>query len=273
MWATDGGWAPEVHEYRGRYYLFTTLHNEAKPLPIPAPNQYGIPAQLTNYMRGTIIAVADSPLGPFAPLDATQPTPPNNFMTLDGTFYVDPDGQPWIVYAHEWLQKLDGTIEAVRLTPDLSGTVGDPIYLFKGSDAFWLTEEMPAPSSNQIVPYVTDGPEVYRTPDGALLMLWSTYEKNVNEDDGTVSGTYVETWAVSRSGRLEGPWQQRRPLIRRDSGHGMLFHAFAEHGGREQLMMVLHRPFNNARGKLYDVKFAGSELRIVRQRTDLDGGG
>jgi hypothetical protein len=53
----------------------------------------------------------------------------------------------------------------------------------------------------------------------------------------------------------------------------MLFHAFAEHGGREQLMMVLHRPFNNARGKLYDVKFAGSELRIVRQRTDLDGGG
>ncbi|HEX3813673.1 MAG TPA: family 43 glycosylhydrolase [Mycobacteriales bacterium] len=114
MWATDGGWAPEVHEYRGRYYLFTTLHNEAKPLPIPAPNQYGIPAQLTNYMRGTIIAVADSPLGPFTPLDETRPAPPANFMTLDGTFYVDPDGQPWIVYAHEWLQKLDGTIRSCR---------------------------------------------------------------------------------------------------------------------------------------------------------------
>ncbi len=272
MWATDGAWAPEVHEYQGKYYLFTTLHNESKPLPVGPPNQYGIPAQLPNYMRGTIIAVSDSLMGPFTPLDPTRPTPPTNFMTLDGTFYVDPDGQPWIVYAHEWLQKIDGTVEAIRLTPDLTGTVGDPIYLWKGSDAFWLTEEMPPPSANQIIPYVTDGPEIYRTPNGALLALWSTYEKNTQEDDGTISGTYVETCAVSPSGRLQGPWRQRRPLLRQDSGHGMLFHTLTNNGPG-QLMMIVHRPFNNARGKLYDVAFVGSELRVLRQRTDLDGGG
>lgn len=272
MWATDGGWAPEVHRYRGRYYLFTTLHNEDKPLQIPPSNQYGLPVHLPNYMRGTIIATSDSLLGPFTPLDPTRPTPPTNFMTLDGTFYVDADGAPWMVYAHEWLQKIDGTVEAMRLTPDLSATVGDPIYLFKGSDAFWLTEEMPTPSVHQIIPYVTDGPELYRTPDGSLLMLWSTYEKNTAGADGTVGGTYVETYAVSRSGRLDGPWEQQRPLIRQDSGHGMLFYGL--NGPDEgKLMMILHRPFNNARGKLYEMRYEGSRLVVIRQRTDLDGGG
>jgi beta-xylosidase len=267
MWATNGGWAPEVHEYRGRYYLFTTLHNRSRPLPVPPANQYGIPAQLPNYMRGTIVAASDSLLGPFEPLDPTRPTPPEGFMTLDGTLYVDRSG-PWMVYAHEWLQKIDGTIEAIRLTPDLSGTVGDPIYLFKGSDAFWLGEDMPAPSAHQIIPYVTDGPQLYRMPDRSLLMLWSTWDKSEAQADGTVGGQYAQTWAVSRSGRLEGPWEQQRPLVRQNSGHGMLFRTLDG-----DLMMVLHRPFDNARGKLYEVRFEGWRLRVIRQRTDLDGGG
>jgi hypothetical protein len=48
----------------------------------------------------------------------------------------------------------------------------------------------------------------------------------------------------------------------------MLFHTF---DGR--LMMILHRPFENARGKLYEMEWAGHEVRVLRQRTDLDGGG
>jgi hypothetical protein len=38
-----------------------------------------------------------------------------------------------------------------------------------------------------------------------------------------------------------------------------------------QLMMVVHRPFNNARGKLYEMRDAGNTFEIVRQRIDLDG--
>jgi hypothetical protein len=78
----------------------------------------------------------------------------------------------------------------------------------------------------------------------------------------------VQTYAVSESGDLAGPWRQHRPLVRDDSGHGMLFHTF---DGR--LMMILHRPFENARGKLYEMSLAGHELQVMRQRTDLDGGG
>ena len=36
----EGAWAPEVHAYRGKYYLFTTLHNPTKPLPA-----LGVPAR------------------------------------------------------------------------------------------------------------------------------------------------------------------------------------------------------------------------------------
>ncbi|MCH5670741.1 glycoside hydrolase family 43 protein [Streptomyces gilvus] len=268
IWASDGGWAPEVHPWDGRYYLFTTLHDENSPLPVPPPNRWGTPFQLANHLRGTVTAVSDSLLGPFTVVDPAGPTPPAHLMTLDGTLYVDPSGQPWMVYAHEWLQTVDGTMEAVRLAPDLSRTVGDPVFLFKASDASWLGEQIPAGVPAQLPPYITDGPQLYRTPDGSLLMLWSTYEKNTVGPDGNISGGYVQTYAVSESGELTGPWEQQRPLVRDDSGHGMLFRTF-----EGELMMILHRPFDNARGKLYEMRLDGHELRVLRQRTDLDGGG
>ncbi|MFJ2608245.1 glycoside hydrolase family 43 protein [Streptomyces sp. NPDC087425] len=269
MWATQGGWAPEVHRWRGRYHLFTTLHDEARRLPVPPSDRWGTPFQVPNHARGTITAVSDSLLGPFTALAPERPTPPRQLMTLDGTLYVDPAGLPWMVYAHEWLQTIDGTMEAVRLDPDdLSRAVGDPVYLFKGSDATWLGEQIPAGVPHQLPPYITDGPQLYRSPDGHLVLLWSTYEKDTAGPDGSLGGGYVQTYAVSDSGALHGPWSQRRPLLREDSGHGMLFSTF-----EGELTLIVHRPFENARGKLYAVEFAGDELRLVARREDLDGGG
>jgi beta-xylosidase len=246
--ARHGGWAPEVHEYKGRYYLFTTLHNEKKTLASPP----AVP--IRTYVRGSVVAVSDSPDGPFKMLDEKAPMPPANFMTLDGTLYVDRSGEPWMVYAHEWIQKLDGTMEAVPLKPDLSAAAGPPISLFKASDAPWL-DATTRPNARPLT-YTTDGPELYRTRDGHLLMLWSSYE----------NGSYVQTVARSKSGGLAGPWEQLAPLVKGDSGHGMLFRTF---GGR--LMMVLHRPFKNARGKLYEMADRGDHLEVVKERIDLDG--
>jgi beta-xylosidase len=246
--AREGAWAPEVHEYKGRWYLFTTLHNSEKSLvekPETGPR---------TYVRGTIAAVADSPDGPFRMINEKAPVPPPDFMTLDGTLFIDPKGKPWMVYAHEWLQRLDGTIEAVPLKQDLSVADGPPVHLFKASDAPWLNATI-TPDAKGLT-YVTDGPQFHRTTAGRLLMLWSSYEK----------GSYVQTIARSKSGELTGPWEQLDPLVKNDSGHGMLFQTF-----EGQLMMVLHRPFNNARGKLYEMADRGDRLEIVRQRTDLDG--
>ncbi|MBN2162296.1 MAG: family 43 glycosylhydrolase [Pontiellaceae bacterium] len=246
--ATQGGWAPEVHEYKGKYYLFVTLHNEEKVLATP-PETWK-----TNYVRGTIVAVADSPAGPFEMLNKDAAVPPADFMTLDGSLFIDEAQQPWMVYAHEWLQKVDGTIEAVPLKDDLSAVSGSPIHLFKASDAPWLNAAIKPDTGVQH--YVTDGPQLYRTNDGHLLMLWSSYE----------SGSYVQTVARSKSGTLKGPWEQLAPLVKADSGHGMLFRTFDG-----TLMMVLHRPFRNARGKLYEMKDCGDHLEVVRECLELDG--
>jgi beta-xylosidase len=255
FWAEQGGWAPEVHAYRGRFYLLTTLHNETKEIPQPRPLGH------TTYMRGTIIAVSDSPDGPFVPVKADGPIPPANFMTLDGTLYVDGAGKPWMVYAHEWLQVTDGTMEAVPLKEDLTGASGEPMSLFKASDAPWIDAQA-VPNTKGSV-YVTDGPELFRSKDGHLLMLWSSYE-HLNVEDG--KSHYVQTVARSASGELKGPWVQLEPLVRQDSGHGMLFRTFDG-----ELMMVLHRPFKMARGKLYEMRDEGDHLEVVRERTDLDG--
>ena len=45
--------------------------------------------------------------------------------------------QPYLVYAHEWVQKLDGTVEAIQLTEDLSGGVGNPFLMFRATSAPW----------------------------------------------------------------------------------------------------------------------------------------
>ena len=257
FWAEKGGWAPEVHAYHGKFYLLTTLHNDAKTIPQETPLGHA------TYMRGTIIAVADSPDGPFSPVKTDGPIAPDNFMTLDGTLYVDRSGKPWMVYAHEWLQVIDGTIEAVPLKADLSGADGKPISLFKASDAPWINEE--AMPTTKGATYVTDGPELYRSKDGHLLMLWSSYE---HQTDGVPGSHYVQTQARSLTGELKGPWVQGEPLVKQDSGHGMLFTSFDG-----KLMMVLHRPFRQARGKLYEMRDAGDHLEVMRERTDLDGDG
>jgi beta-xylosidase len=258
FWAEDGGWAPEVHEYKGKFYLLTTIHNEKKEIV-----QKGRPVGHPTYMRGTIIAVSDSPDGPFVPVKSDGPIAPADFMSLDGTLYVDRAGKPWMVYAHEWLQATDGKMEAVPLKEDLTGASGAPISLFKASDAPWIDAQA-VPNARGSV-YVTDGPELFRSKDGHLLMLWSSYE-HLSEDDG--DSHYVQTIARSASGELKGPWIQLEPLVKQDSGHGMLFHTFDG-----QLMMVLHRPFKKARGKLYEMKDAGDHLVVVKERVDLDGDG
>ncbi len=247
----EGAWAPEVHEFKGKYYLFTTLHNSSKPLPSHTSRPLS--------MRATIIAVSDSPDGPFTMTRTDSPVTPPDFMTLDGTLYVDKAGKPWLVYAHEWTQKNDGTFEAIPLADDLNSATGAPIFLWKGSDAPWLAEQA-VPSAKPTV-YVTDGAEFYRTKTGQLLSLWSSYEKNSFNRDG-----YVETLARSKSGELKGPWEQLPPLVHNDSGHGMLFRTF-----EGQLMMIVHQPFNNARGKIYEMEDVGDNLRVSKYREDLSG--
>lgn len=263
-------WAPEVHAFGGRFHLFTTLHQGARELP--GVRQGGTRVvmstedprwRLTPSARGTVVAVSDSPDGPFELVDPTGPVPPREFMTLDGTLHVDDAGRPWMVYAHEWVQLLDGTIEAVPLSDDLGRAAGEPVHLFRGSEALWHRARRPGTAA--LAPYVTDGPQLRRLPGGALAMLWSSY-RDAPEDPDVPGGTtgdgheYVQTWAVSRSGELTGPWEQRDVLVGGRAGHGMLFDTFE---GRT--VLVLHRGMGtpHVRAELHEVRLTADDVQVL----------
>lgn len=252
VWAhpQHGAWAPEVHEYNGRYYLFVTLHNNDRRLEGEPVNGF------SKHWRGTVISVSESPEGPFRLLKDDGHVLPETMMTLDGTLYVEEDGSPWMVFCHEWIQTIDGTIEGVRLKDDLSEAVGDPIRLFNASEAPWKNEDVL--QGGNIPVYVTDGCQLYRTSGDRLIMLWSSYQ----------SGSYVQTIARSKTGKLEGPWEQLPPLVKEDSGHGMLFRTF-----EGTWMLILHQPFKmpESRCKLYEMEDTGDSFRIVKAREDLQG--
>lgn len=197
-------WAPEVHAYRGRYYMFASFKSaEAR--------------------RGTQILVADTPRGPFLPV-SDGPATPREWECLDGTLYVDNSGQPWMVFCHEWVQVGDGEICAVPLSEDLSAPTGEPRLLFHASEAPWALEL----NSKGRRGYVTDGPWLHRQASGDLLMLWSSF--------GT--GGYTVGVAKSASGDILGPWQQvPEPLYAGDGGHCMVFRTFDD-----RLMLAYHRP-------------------------------
>ena len=224
FWGQMGVWAPEMHAYKGKYYLFVTFTAGDK-LPEQWPDW---PARVK---RGSQVLVADSPVGPFLPFRNCAHTPAD-MMTLDGTLWVE-DGIPCMVYCHEWVQVRDGTICMIRLKDDLSNVVGEPVTLFKASDAPWTPEGRDR--------YVTDGCFLYRTKNGKLLMIWSSF----------TSKGYTTGIAFSKSGKVNGPWvHEPEPLITNDAGHGMIFRKFDG-----TLMLVLHRPNRgpNERARLFEL--------------------
>lgn len=238
FWAQGSVWAPEMHRYKNRYYLFATMNSPQKLPDEPWPNW----PEKTH--RGTQVLVADSPLGPFEPFRNRAHVDPN-LMTLDGTLWVE-DGVPYMVYCHEWVQTKDGTIDMVRLTDDLARVVGNPTTLFKASDAPWTP-----PKKDR---YVTDGPCLYQTKTGRLLMIWSSF---------TAAG-YTTGIAISQSGKVHGPWShQSEPLFRNDGGHGCLFRTF-----NGTLMLTLHSPNRGSqeRALLFELEDTGATIRITKRR-------
>lgn len=207
FWPDRNYWAPEVHRWRGRFYLFASFHSESVG-------------------RGTQSLVAGHPEGPFTPL-GNGPLTPREWECLDGTLFVDDGGVPWMVFCHEWVQVADGEIWAVRLNRELDGAADAPVRLFSASEAPWA---MPIRGGNN---WVTDGPFLYRLRSGGLLMLWSSFGR----------GGYTLGIARSESGGILGPWRQEpQPLYERDGGHGMLFRSFTG-----ELLLAIHTPNDHPR--------------------------
>ena len=232
FWADRDYWAPEVHVYDGAFYMFASFKSNER-------------------RRGTAILRAESPLGPFVPWSDGPVTPPE-WACLDGTFYVDENGAPWMVFCHEWVQAGDGTVCAIPLTADLRGAAGSPTVLFHASEADWCSLKH---HSSGIDGYVTDGPFLRRLADGSLVCLWSSFSEH----------GYTEAQARSESGTLQGPWRQVPPLFWADGGHGMVFQSF-----EGELLLALHSPniHLEERPCFYPVREADGRLVACESRGD-----
>lgn len=165
FWGTQDFWAPDLYEYKGRYYLFVTFS---------APD----------CNRGTSILVADHPAGPFEPL-VNAPVTPKDQMCLDGSLYVDEDGCRRSI-AREWLEAIDGEVYAVRLTDDLKAMKGTPKLLFHASEAPWVGNI----TAQGVTGKVTDAPFVIRGEDSRLYMTWSSFRAD--------NGRYAMVWPIPR---------------------------------------------------------------------------
>ena len=204
FWADRNYWAPEVYFRQSFFYMFASFKSESR-------------------RRGTAILRSLSPLGPFEPW-SEGPVTPKEWECLDGTFYTSPDGTPYIVFCHEWVQAGDGEIQAMPLTEDLRAPAGDPFLLFRASEAPWSRK---VHHSSGIEGYVTDGPFLWRKEDGTLLCLWSGFSEK----------GYAQGLAVSDNGDIDGHFTQLAPLFPEDGGHGMLFRTMDG-----ELFLALHSP-------------------------------
>lgn len=224
----DWFWAPECHYYKGKFYIFTSVFSSRSG------------------HRNISIYRADDPLGPFSDIAGGAVVKPE-WDTIDGTFYVDEEGQPWLVFVHEWTSMPDGIggMAVVKLKDDLTGCIGEPTEIFKAKDVAWACNR------------ITDGPYLYKTDGGKLIMIWS----NHNEKG------YCVAKARSESGKIDGTWTHEDTFLYErgilpdcdcDGGHGMLF---VDKGGR--LMLALHTPNGRASG--------GFEHLLLKEVEERDG--
>ncbi len=206
----DFFWAPECHYYKGAFYLFTSVFNRE-----------------INH-RSISVYRAESPLGPFTDI-AGYCVSPREWDCIDGTLYVDGDGQPWLVFVHEWTCMPDnvGAMVTAKLTDDLSHLISEPVQLFLANEPAWTDRG------------VTDGPFIGITDSGRMIMTWSNFIPE------TPYG-YAVGVAFSQTGLITGPWIQQdkeiysyrqRPEFIYDGGHAMMFYG---HDGT--LYMTFHTP-------------------------------
>lgn len=198
FWGVTDYWAPEVHKYNGKYYMFVTFKPEEGP-------------------RGTGILVCDTPDGRFTDWSNGKVTP-EDWSSLDGTFYVE-NGVPYMIFCHEWTQIHDGAVCAMRLTDDLKKAADEPFVLWHASDASWVK------SVKDEGNFVTDGPFVIKH-DGKLTAVWASFA----QDKG-----YCEALAYSDNGSIFGSWKVSDKLVfNDDGGHGMHFKAL---NGKEYFIL------------------------------------
>lgn len=237
-WGYADLWAPEVHLYKGKYYMFLSLLGK-------------------NGLRGTEISVCDTPDGPFTPI-TNGPATPENKSCIDGTLYVE-NGEPYIVYSADWPDNYDtekeayvGAIWAQKMSADLKEREEEPFLLFKSDEAICSKEpDLMEWEGKKVNRYGSDAPFVTKLKNGMLYLTWSPMP----------SGNYIVAAAVSENGSIKGVWKHlNEPLFDKNGGHAMFFNDVD--GNRK---MCIHCPEcpPKERATFFDIAEENGKLKII----------
>lgn len=196
-------WAPELHKFRGKYYLIVSLFRPDR-------------------RRGSMILAADSVRGPFVPLTGEYITP-QGWLCLDATLFVS-NGKPYLYFSNEWVDPItadgDGSLYVAALSDDLKTLASRPKKIVSGKYCGFSREVR----SGEAAGYVAEGPFAVEE-DGKIALYWSTFSKD---------GYCV---AKSTAADVFGEYTFERMIFERDGGHAMVF---TDLNGRRKI--VLHQP-------------------------------
>ena len=197
-------WAPELHEYKGRFYLIVSVFCDALG-------------------RGSMIFVSDAIDGEYTMLTGKYITPVG-WGCLDATLFVY-ENKPYLCFSNEWTTPVtkdgDGSLFIAELKDDLTEIVGEPKKIISGKHSGVAIEVSGAGHKG----YVAEGPWLYEE-NGAIALLWSTFSET----------GYTVVKSVSKEG-VFGEYKFDKVIFDQDGGHCM---RFVDLNGEEKI--TLHRP-------------------------------
>ncbi len=150
-WAKDSGWAPEMHEYNGKFYfIFSARNNDG--------------------IYAIDIAVGDTPDGKFEPLTKGTPFYQQEYSVIDGNLFFDDDGRIYMYYSKDLTtNRINGKkvsqVYGIEVKPDFSGTIGEPVLISQPEKEWELG------SGTNIW---NEAPAVFKK-DGVYYLLYSAY--------------------------------------------------------------------------------------------------
>lgn len=211
-WGGKNFWAPEVIKRGDRYFMAFSCE--------PATNRA--------FSTRICLAVSRRPEGPFE--DFRAPLFDNGWACIDAHLFVDADGTPYLFFDKVGVidppprRYLSGIIYGVKLAPDLSGVVGEPVLCLQADQAW----ELPEAGRSRC----NEGAFVFKHHDTYYL----TYSANHYEEP-----IYGIGYATAKSPL--GPWRKApdNPLVSRrpdlgvsGPGHNCVLHSA---DGRETIMV------------------------------------
>lgn len=163
-WAKKNGWAPEVYEHGGKFYMIFSAQGE-------------------NDIHSIEIAVCDTPYGRFKPL-YNRPFFSPEYSVIDGSLFFDDDGRIYMYYSKDCSTNyVDGKRTSqtwgVELKPDFSGMIGEHVLI--------STPEQPWELKSGSVVW-NEGPVVFKENGKYYLLFSANYYQTEHYSVGYAIG-------------------------------------------------------------------------------------